>query len=53
MQIPPDVALQILVNLGALAMIYTRLETKIAVIQTKVSYIERALKLSGTEPASL
>jgi hypothetical protein len=47
MQVSLEIALQILVNLGALAMIYTRLETKIAVIQTKLTYIERALKLGG------
>ena len=42
-----DTALQILVNLGALGLIYTRLEVKLAVIATKVAYIEKRLKIDA------
>lgn len=53
MQIDASIALQILVNLGGLVAIYTGLKVQIAVIATKVSYIERRLKISDTRSGSL
>lgn len=42
-----DTVLQIIVNLGALALIYVRLEVKLAVIATKMAYIEKRLKIEA------
>jgi hypothetical protein len=53
MQIDTSIALQILVNLGGLAAIYTGLKVQIAVIATKVNYIERRLKMNVTQPGNL
>lgn len=46
MEINPSIAFQLLVNLGGLAAIYTGLKVQIEVIATKVSYIERRLKMT-------
>lgn len=48
MQIGLDMVLQILINLGGLVVIYVRLETRIAVIQTKIAYIEKVLRMSSS-----
>lgn len=53
MQIEASTALQILVNLGGLVAIYTGLKVQIEVIATKVSYIERQLKMYTSTPGGL
>lgn len=53
MQIDASTALQILFNLGGLVAIYTGLKVQIEVIATKVSYIERRLKMSATGSGDL
>lgn len=53
MQIDASIALQILVNIGGLAAIYTGLKVRIEVIATKVGYIERQLKIAASAPGGL
>lgn len=53
MTIDSSIALQILFNLGGLVAIYTGLKVQIEVIATKVSYIERRLKMAATEHGNL
>lgn len=53
MQIDMSTALQILVNVGGLVAIYTGLKVRIEVIATKITYIERRLKMSATGTGDL
>jgi hypothetical protein len=51
--VPIELAIQIAANAVVVALFFGKLNTKIAVLQTKLSYLERRLKESGTLPADL
>ena len=53
MQIDTSTALQIMINVGGLVAIYTGLKVQISVIETKVTYIERQLKMYASAPGGL
>lgn len=47
MPMTADFWLQIAIEVGALMTVYVRLVTKIAVIETKLRYIERRIQLNS------
>ena len=49
----PEFGLQVLVQVAMMVLAFGRLETRIAVITTKLRYIEGRLKMHQTEPAEL
>lgn len=53
MHLDASTVLQVLFNLGGLVAIYTGLKVQIEVIATKVTYIERRLKMSATATGDL
>jgi hypothetical protein len=52
-QISIDLAINIAANAAMLALAIGRMNTKIAVLQTQVGYLNAALKKRGTIPAEL
>lgn len=52
MHIDESIILPILFNLAGLVGIYTGLKVQIEVIATKITYIERRLKIAATETGS-
>ena len=49
----PEFGLQVLVQVAMMVLAFGRLETRIAVITTKLRYIEGRLKMHQTEPGEL
>lgn len=52
-QISIELAVQIAANAVVVAWFFGRLNTKIAVLQTKINYLERRLRTVGTIPSEL
>ena len=53
MALTPEFGLQIIVQVALMVMAFGRLETRIAVITTKLRYIENKLNMHHTEPGDL
>lgn len=51
--ISADLMIVIVSNAVVVTLAFGRLQTKIAVLQTKLTYLERRLRASGTLPADL
>ena len=49
----PEFMLQVIVQLVLMVMAFVRLETRIAIITTKLRYIESRLKMHNTEAGDL
>ena len=53
MALTPEFMMQVAVQLLMMVIAFVRLETRIAVITTKLRYIEGRLKMHHTEPGEL